>query len=349
MRALPPPENLNHDMLLAPRTPMLDTISRVEFSSRFDGQVRLSVASWDGKVRLFGGDLACHEAVLETPILDSAWARDGSGVFAACLDGMVRWCPVSAADDAHAVSKEVRELGIRGTAVRTVSASPVSPDTCLTGSWDATTAMWDVRAGDAPVAKSEENGRVFASDWKAYTIVVADSNRQVTWYDVRKYGTAVCKRESKLKFQLRSASLNPMGRHCAVGSIEGRVELMSQELDDVNFAFKCHRNKAYYAVNDIAWNPVYSDTFATCGGDGTFCTWHMAKRQRLMTSSPVHQTLTSIAFDGHGMQVAYAASYDWTRGPPATPQATASAVYIKPLAQKQVMAPAGKARRNIRR
>jgi WD40 repeat protein len=47
-----------------------------------------------------------------------------------------------------------------------------------------------------------------------------------------------------------------------------------------DFAFKCHRDGAdIYPVSSIAFHPF--GTFATTGGDGTFCFWDKDARQKL--------------------------------------------------------------------
>jgi mRNA export factor len=49
-----------------------------------------------------------------------------------------------------------------------------------------------------------------------------------------------------------------------------------------DFAFKCHRDGSdIYPVSNIAFHPF--GTFATTGGDGTFCFWDKDARQKLKT------------------------------------------------------------------
>jgi mRNA export factor len=117
--------------------------------------------------------------------------------------------------------------------------------------------------------------------------IVSGGNRFIKVYNLENQPQEVKTIESPLKHQHRCVSIfldnktkAPTG--FALGSIEGRVAI--QYVDAVNpkdnFTFKCHRSQPsqpsipqdIYAVNDIAFHPVYM-TLATVGSDGRFSFW----------------------------------------------------------------------------
>lgn len=69
-----------------------DGITRVQFAP--SSSSKLLVTGWDKTLRVYDVDantlLASHEAA--APLLDAAWAADGSAVYSGAVDGAVRRC-----------------------------------------------------------------------------------------------------------------------------------------------------------------------------------------------------------------------------------------------------------------
>lgn len=81
-----------------------------------------------------------------------------------------------------------------------------------------------------------------------------------------------------------------------------------------NFAFKCHRegNNAY-SVNAISFHPIHG-TFSTAGSDGFIHLWDKDSKQRLESSPNLGSPIPCTAFNRNGNYLAYALSYDWSKG-----------------------------------
>ena len=156
---------------------------------------------------------------------------------------------------------------------------------------------------------------------------------------------------SPLKFQTRCVrifhDLNNQGRpqSFAISSIEGRcairrldqgedTALDGQGKPKFSFAFKCHRDesatKLIYAVNSVDCHPnhtKFGSVFATGGSDGIITTWDKDQKQRITpnVNNPFsyltriqdkqHKTpVTDMKFSPDGNLLAYAISYDWSKG-----------------------------------
>lgn len=66
-------------------------------------------------------------------------------------------------------------------------------------------------------------------------------------------------------------------------------------------------------MNDIAFHPRYG-TFATVGSDGAYNFWDKDTKQRLKAMQAASQPIPCCSFNGDGSILAYAVSYDWSRG-----------------------------------
>lgn len=174
----------------------------------------------------------------------------------------------------------------------------------VTGSWDKTVKYWDTRAPTA-MATLPLSERVYAMDVRQPLLVVATADRQIHVVDTRKPSQIYKSIQSNLKFQTRTIACFPDASGFAIGSVEGRCAIQHVEDKDKrcaahvessghhplpkyltlpltrnDFAFKCHRDGAdIYPVSGIAFHPF--GTFATTGGDGTFCFWDKDARQKL--------------------------------------------------------------------
>ena len=156
---------------------------------------------------------------------------------------------------------------------------------------------------------------------------------------------------SPLKFQTRCVrifhDLNNQGKpqSFAISSIEGRcaIRRLDQNEDSsmdgqgkpkYSFAFKCHRDeqqtKLIYAVNSVDCHPNHSkfgSVFATGGSDGVITTWDKDQKQRITPNAnnpfayltriqekQQKTPVTDMKFSPDGNLLAYAISYDWSKG-----------------------------------
>jgi mRNA export factor len=173
---------------------------------------------------------------------------------------------------------------------------------------------WDTRSPQ-PMASVQLSERCYALDVKHPLLVVGTADRNIHIYDIRKPAQVYKTILSNLKFQTRTIACFPDASGFAVGSIEGRVAIQHVEEKDKSkdFAFKCHRDGTdIHSVNSIAFHPF--GTFATTGGDGTYCFWDKDARQKLKAFSKCNQSIPVGRFNARGDIFAYALSYDWSMG-----------------------------------
>ncbi|DBA05081.1 TPA: hypothetical protein N0F65_000769 [Lagenidium giganteum] len=240
------------------------------------------------------------------PVLCTAFSADGSTVFSGSCDKTAKMWALGG-------PAQGQQIAAHDAPIRCINA--IAEANCVvTASWDKTVKYWDTRSPNAmgSVALSE---RAYAMDVKHSLMVVGTADRQVHVFDVRKPTQIYKSIQSNLKFQTRSIACFPDASGFAIGSIEGRVAIQHVEEKDKrgDFAFKCHREgNDIYPVSSLAFHPF--GTFATTGGDGTFCFWDKDARQKLKAFSKCNQAITVGRFNARGDIFAYALSYDWSKG-----------------------------------
>lgn len=162
---------------------------------------------------------------------------------------------------------QMRPIGKHNDAISCLSV--VSRHEVVSGSWDSTARMWDVRSASSQETLSLPD-KVFAMDVhrESHTLVVATAQRHMYVYDLRSLSNGPFqKRLSPLKLSTRSLRIMPYGQGFAVGSIEGRIALEyfdQGENDKSKYAFKCHREvdsdgqDCVYPVHALAFHEKYA-------------------------------------------------------------------------------------------
>ena len=162
-------------------------------------------------------------------------------------------------------------------------------------------------------------------------------------------------RESSLKYQTRCikffGDVTPPTTNTtityggiAVGSIEGRVAI--EYMDDMGiyycpttpapkkYAFKCHRvNDTVYPVNAIAVHPIYNNTIATGGADGTVVTWDAANKKKISNIMKCSTSIAALTYNATGTQMAIASSYTFEEGERDHPR---EEIYIRNVLDSEV-------------
>lgn len=177
----------------------------------------------------------------------------------------------------------------------------------LTGSWDCTVKMWDIRSQQC-IGTYSQPGKVYTMSLCGEKLVVGTSGRKVLVWDLRKMGYASQRRESSLKYQTRCIRCFPNKQGYALSSIEGRVAVeyldTNPEVQKKKYAFKCHRIKEngvehIYPVNAISFHQGYN-TFATGGSDGYVNIWDGFNKKRLCQFHKYSNSIASLSFSHDG-------------------------------------------------
>eukprot|EP00438_Fugacium_kawagutii_P021680 Skav223808 [mRNA] locus=scaffold575:699059:699775:- [translate_table: standard] len=210
-------------------------------------------------------------------------------------------------------------LGHHTAPVRFVSALE-ELSLVVSGSWDKTLCFWSPQQ-PSPVLTVQLPERVFAMDVKFPLMVVGCADRQVLVFKLDQGLKTELKPTasifSGLKMQTRSISCFPDKTGFALGGIEGRCSVKSLEDQSQTFTFKCHQTPSKAdAVNGLDFHPKMAHTMASIGGDGHFIYWEKAQRKLLKKfEASAGLSLTAGKFNASGELFAYAASYDWSKGP----------------------------------
>ncbi|CEG50231.1 mRNA export protein (contains WD40 repeats) [Plasmopara halstedii] len=270
--------------------------------------------SWDNYVRCWEvqqqgmqfNAVAKAQIAHDGPVLCTTFSGDGSTVFSGSCDKTAKMWVLNG-------PAQGQQIAAHDAPIRSIAF--IQEANCVaTGSWDKTLKYWDTRS-PTPMASVQLSERCYAMDVRHPLLVVATADRMVHVVDIRKPSQIYKSIQSNLKFQTRTIACFPDASGFAVGSVEGRCSIQYVEDKDKrnDFAFKCHRDGSdIYPVSSIAFHPF--GTFATTGGDGTFCFWDKDARQKLKTFNKCNQSITTGKFNARGDIFAYTLSYDWSMG-----------------------------------
>lgn len=101
------------------------------------------------------------------------------------------------------------------------------------------------------------------------------------------------------------------------------------------YAFKCHRvNDTVYPVNCIRFHPRFSNSFATGGGDGSVVIWDGMNKKKLTTLPSCPTSISAIAFNSDGTEIAVASSYTHEEGDRAHP---ADEIFTRKIVESECM------------
>ncbi|KAK8850673.1 hypothetical protein IAR55_004593 [Kwoniella newhampshirensis] len=319
--------------------PPPDSVSQIEFSPNAD---ILAVGSWDNNVRLYdvnsqgqsqGKAMYSHQA----PVLDLTWSKDGQYVFSAGCD--------NAAQMYNVQTQQAQQVAQHDAPIKCIKYAevPGSGPVLITAGWDKQLKYWDLRSPN-PIASIALSDRAYAMDVAQSMLVCATGDRQIHVVNLSSPTTIFKSIESPLKWQTRSIGCFPSGDAFAVGSVEGRVAIQK------NYSFKCHRydiptnsmpgtpavaqSQHVFAINTITFHKVQG-TFCTGGSDGSLTFWDGIARTKLRTFTckelsngdtdarpPQFGTpIVASSFNHTHEILAYALSYDWSKGHGGVPPA----------------------------
>lgn len=183
----------------------------------------------------------------------------------------------------------------------------------ITASWDHKLKFWDLRS-DQPVHTLDTVEKVYAMDVYNDNIVIALSNNQVVYYNIKDLQSKKILK-TKFKYQLRSVCCST--EKVYVGGIEGAIEVINYS-DTSDYFYKGHRvANMVYTVNCIDLNPMNSSLIASGGSDGTLIIYNRPQRYKAHTVKE-SSAITSCKFTRDGNNLIFATGEDWTKGYPST-------------------------------
>ncbi|CAJ1962495.1 unnamed protein product [Cylindrotheca closterium] len=288
----------------------------------------LASTCWDGSVRLHD-TAADNPAVMvhqmdSGPLLSLATPESTCAIATGGLDGSIRLLDI-ASTTSRLVGRHV-ESGAACSCLQSMGGENES--LLVSASWSKKMVLWDIRSASS-VFETDLPGKAFAMDvdQSHQRVVVATSGRRNCFFDIRGgKSDLVLDRESSLKFQTRCVKFFPEGIGIALGSVEGRVGI--EFLDEFGiaapmkrYAFKCHRvNDTVYPVNCITFHPRFRSSFVTGGCDGALFIWDGMNKKKLTTISSFPTSISSVAFNWDGTELAVASSYTFEEGDRDHPQ-----------------------------
>ncbi|KAF3767785.1 hypothetical protein M406DRAFT_350736 [Cryphonectria parasitica EP155] len=300
-----------------------DAVSRVVFAP--DSSTRLLVSSWDKHIYLYeieDGDSPSAALVRRfehrAPVMDVCFGSSDSEAFTAGLDHRVA-----------RIDLETGEQTIVSEHTKPVRCVVYDPEhqILVSASWDGTLHFHNLAAPGSPPAVVSLPGKPHAMAASPTKLVVAMTARLVHIFDLPTVARQLLSgggdiqpwqhRESSLKFLTRAVACMPNDAGYATSSIEGRVAVEwfedSTESQARKYAFKCHRQAApeeegggdvVFPVNALAFHPVYGQTFASGGGDGTVALWDAEAKRRMKQYQNFGNSVASLSFSKSGKYVA---------------------------------------------
>ncbi|KAJ9090384.1 hypothetical protein DSO57_1003118 [Entomophthora muscae] len=294
------------------KRPPTDGISSVTFPENNDKL--LMATSWDKHAYIY--DVENNELItsfnLYSPLLDGCFENAAIGYIGGA-DGRLHKLDLVAKVKTLCGS---HEKGI--SCVKFLDSRKVP----ITGSWDKTMKIWD------PIDNSQKpqcvklTSKAISMDTSGNYIGVAQSDRIVEFFDVRRLDTPFHRMKSSLQLATRCIRFSPRSTNYALSSIEGRIAIESFDLNPEKrasaYKIRCHLRKAddgfdSYPVNALCFNH-HNGTLLSGGGDGEVCIWDIKEAKRIHRYGGYPTSISDIAVTTNGKYLAVASSYTWEQG-----------------------------------
>lgn len=328
--AAPAPANPNNSFEV-PCNPAPDGISSLSFHPH---QNYLIGTSWDNQVRCWeiqqNGQAVPKSATNHAaPVLCSAWSADGNSVFSGGCDNQAKKWDLA--------SNQSTQVAQHDAPIRHL-AWVQELNMLVTGSWDKTIRYWDLRQ-QSPAHTQALPDKCYAMSVVYPLLVVGTAERHIQIYNMNQPSQVYKQLQTPLRYQTRTVACFPDKTGYLIGSIEGRVAVqhIDESMNAKNFTFKCHREEQdIYAVNHLCFHPNQG-TFVTAGSDGTFNFWDKENKQRLKAMAKCPAPIPTATFNHDGTILAYAVSYDWSKGAEAhNPQNAVNKIYLHAVQEGEV-------------
>lgn len=162
-----------------------------------------------------------------------------------------------------------------GTHIEAISCIEYAPklNGLVSGSWDKTIKMWDIRENGSVANFEQSDGKVYSMSVVDEKIAVATSGCKALIWDMRNMKSYLIRH--LLNYRTRCIKISPNKECYVIGHVDGRVAVeyikRDPEIRKLRARFRCHRMRMnyteyVYSVNSISFQNVYN-TFVT----GTLC------------------------------------------------------------------------------
>ncbi|XP_015895138.3 mitotic checkpoint protein BUB3.3 [Ziziphus jujuba] len=285
--------------------PFEDAISRIRFAPHSDN---LLISSWDSSLRLYdvGSSVLRLEAHFEAALLDCCFQNE-SVAFTAGSDGSItRYDLHSAICDTIGNHDDI------------ATCIGYSDETCqvITAGMDRKILSWDTRLVKN-MCFAHLGSEVDSMSLSVFDMVIA-IGASVHMYDLRKIERPFQSKKLDLG-QIKCVGSYPYFKGFAVGSVDGRVAVdlsFPSDSDDIRYMFRCHPKSTdgrYHleAVNDIAFNPLFTGAFVTGDKEGYVIAWDAQSRRKQFELPRFPNSVASLSFNQGGQLLAIASSYTY--------------------------------------
>ena len=308
-----------------------DSISCLKFSPTGCPINVLGCTSWDGSVRAWqvnGGNgqgiqsspLAMKDA--GAPQLCASISADGKLFHGGVCRKVTMW------DLQSQQSQQVAQHDLAVSAVQYCTGNVPAP-LLITGSWDGTVAIWDLRSPN-PVKKEQFGSPVFAIDAQESSPLAGFAlGRKAIVYNLATMSIhSEVQAHNLSKFHIRSIATWPDQTAFALGYAEGRISChsLAQSTAAYNCCFKAHsqdlgNNKFVFHQTNFV-RPIgrkAPHVAVSGGGDGRIKAWRVSTKTRMFESEPVMFNGVPVPISAgdvscDGSMLAYGLSYDWGMG-----------------------------------
>lgn len=206
-----------------------------------------------------------------------------------------------------------------------ISCLSYLPGYLVSGSWDKTVKVWDVKSRFGVLDYVLENKVLKIANDGTSRVFCACTERTIVSFDINAQDLlqqSPITRPTPIPYQTRSLAAND--GYMAIGVCEGRIVIESLYEEDRTFhAFKAHiadsdGMKIVYPVNALEFQPG-TNCILTGGADGNVVLINMETQRIIQPLKDEHNeqfdtSIASVSFSKDGRTLAVAVSYCWENG-----------------------------------
>lgn len=230
----------------------------------------------------------------------------------------------------------VHTIGSHGDAIKNIDYLP-SKTAIVTGSWDKTIKIWDLRQKESVATYEQCDGKVYSMSVEDEKIAVGTSGSKALIWDLRNMKSYLILH--RLNHRVNCIALSPNKQCYAIGHCDGRVAVSyidkDPEIRRLKTTFRCHRMIVdddehvfgvtavrFYNVNGIFATGIHQSvedvnissrlsiqtTYLLGGGNGFINVWDAVNQRHLYRYPRQEMAITSMAISPDYKKLAVACS-----------------------------------------